>query len=159
MCDSGVCTLKDDELIPLNDAKPEEGGVKIVLGPGTGLGQGYLCKSKFSPYYEVYPCEGGHTEFSVRSKEDFELLEFGYRFIEESDNIENQRANGKIDRMSIERMCAGPAVPLIYDYMRNRYPEMERTLEKEGYNMKQLKSKQIIDQGILKKDPLCMKVV
>jgi glucokinase len=102
----------------MNDAKPVEGGVKVVLGPGTGLGQGFMCKSAFSPYYEVYPCEGGHVEFSVRTKEDFELLEFARTFIETSDNVENQRAIEKINRISIERLCAGPAVPLIYDFMR-----------------------------------------
>jgi glucokinase len=82
----------------------------------------------------VYPAEGGHTEFSVRSKEDFELLEFAREYIENSENIENLGAKGKVNRVSIERLCAGPAVPLIYDFMRTRYPDFERVLEKEGIN-------------------------
>ena len=117
--------MREQDLYKLTpDVQPVSNGVKIVLGPGTGLGEAYLCKSEYSSYYEVYPCEGGHTDFSVRSREDFDLLEFAVRFIEESDNIENLRAKGKTDRISIERMCAGPAVPLIYDFMRNKYPEM-----------------------------------
>lgn len=54
--------------------------------------------------------------------------------METSDNVENQRAKGKVNRISIERLCAGPAVPLIYDFMRTKYPDLERILEKEGIN-------------------------
>ncbi len=143
----------------MTDAQPTDNGVKLVIGPGTGLGQGFLTKSENSPYYDVFPSEGGHVEFSVRSKEDFELLEHAFKFIEESDNIENQRAKGKANRMSIERLCAGPAVPLIYDFMRTKNPDLERTLEKEGINFNQMTSPMIIDHAIKKKDPLCMKVV
>ena len=35
---SGVSTLKSKDLVLLNDAQPVEGGVKIVVGAGTGLG-------------------------------------------------------------------------------------------------------------------------
>jgi glucokinase len=78
---SGVLCLKDQDVVKMNDVMPVEGGVKVVIGPGTGLGQGFMCKSAFSPDYEVYPCEGGHVEFSVRTKEDFELLEFAKTFV------------------------------------------------------------------------------
>ena len=93
-----------------------------------------MCKSEYAPHYEVFPSEGGHSEYSVRSKEDFELLEFAHNFLETSENIENLRAKGKVNRCSIERLCAGPAVPLIYDFMRTKYTELERILEKEGIN-------------------------
>ena len=100
-----------------------------MAGPGPGLGEGFLCKSEYSPHYEVYPSEGGHTDFSVRNLEDFELLEFARKFIENSDNVENLRAKGKVGRISIERLCAGPAIPLIYDFYRTKYPEMDKVLE------------------------------
>ena len=159
MYNSGVLNLQEKDYIRLTDANPVEGGVKVVIGPGTGLGQGFLCKSDYSPYYEVYPCEGGHVCFSVRSKEDYELLEFATKFIEESDNIENGRAKGKVNRISIERLCAGPAVPLIYDFYRTKNPELERTLEKEGVNFNQITSHLIVDLAMKKKDPLCLMVV
>lgn len=63
----GILNLKEKDYIRLNDAIPVEGGVKVVIGPGTGLGQGFLTKSEFSPHYEVFPCEGGHVEFSMRT--------------------------------------------------------------------------------------------
>ena len=99
------------------------------MGPGTGLGEGILCKSPDSPYYDIFPSEGGHVEFSVRNKEDFELLEFAKEYIEHSQNVENLRANGKVSRISIERLCAGPAIPLIYDFMAKKNPDLERVVE------------------------------
>ena len=54
----------------MNRAAIEDGGVKVVLGPGTGHGQGFLVKSKFSPCYEVFPSEGGHVEFAPRDEQD-----------------------------------------------------------------------------------------
>jgi len=122
------------DYIRLTDSQPQHDAVKLVIGPGTGLGQGFLCKSEHSPFYEVYPSEGGHSEFSVRNKEDFDLLEFAHKFLDESDNVENLRAKGKVNRVSIERLCAGPAVPLIYDFMRQRHPDLKRVLEDEGIN-------------------------
>ena len=72
----GVLTLKEKDYIRLTDIQPVEGGVKVVMGPGTGLGEGIIAKGQSSEYYDVFPCEGGHVDFSVRNKEDFELLEF-----------------------------------------------------------------------------------
>lgn len=43
------------------------------MGPGTGLGEGYLTKSEFSNVYEIHSSEGGHTDFSVTSEEDWNL--------------------------------------------------------------------------------------
>jgi hypothetical protein len=68
-------------------------------------------------------------------------LEFIKDYIENSENIENQRGRGKIHRASIERICAGPAVPLLYDFMRNRYPDLERIIEREGTTFNSITSK------------------
>lgn len=121
----GVLTLRERDYVRITDVYPQEGAVKIVVGPGTGLGQGLLCKGRDSKYYDVFPSEGGHVEFSVRTQEDWELAQFAKDFIEHSDNIENQRTpNNKISRVSIERLCAGPAIPLIYDFFAKKYPEL-----------------------------------
>ena len=63
----GLCQLKEKDFTRLNRAHMHDDGVKIVLGPGTGHGQGFLCKSMFSPCHEVYPAEGGHVEFAPRN--------------------------------------------------------------------------------------------
>lgn len=56
---------------------------------------------------------------------------FSREFIENSNNVENKRAKGKVGRVSVERLCAGPAVPLIYAYMAKKYPDLEKVLEKD----------------------------
>jgi glucokinase len=155
----GIIHLKEKDYHKLTDVQPQHDGVKVVMGPGTGLGEGFLCKSEYAPYYEVYPTEGGHSEYSVRNQEDFELLEHARKFIEHSENIENQRAMGKTYRISIERLCAGPAVPLIYDFMRTKHPDLEKTIEAEGIHFNQMTSPMIIDKALNGKDPLCLKVV
>ena len=78
------------------------------------MGEAFLVKSEFAPYYEICPTEGGHSEFAPRTDEDMDLVKFAKKYIEISDNIENLRAKGYVDRISVERVGAGPAVPLLY---------------------------------------------
>lgn len=132
-----------------------------MLGPGTGHGQGFLVKSKFSPCYEVFPAEGGHVEFSPRDDQDMRLVNYAYDFIETSDNVENLRAKGKITRISHERLGAGPAIPLIYEFMKKEYPDLPKSLE-TGDGAKdpnEINSHDVITAAMQKKDPLCLKVV
>lgn len=89
-----------------------------MLGPGTGHGQGFLVKSKFSPCYEVFPSEGGHVEFSARDQFDLDLVKYAYNYIENSNNVENSRGKAKLDRISHERLGAGPAIPLLYEFIK-----------------------------------------
>lgn len=105
--------------------------VKLVIGPGTGLGQGILLKSEKDGLYEPVASEGGHVDFPVITEEDWKLTEFARHFIENSNNMENLRAKGKIGRVSTERLCAGPAIPLIYAFMKQQYPNFGSPLEKE----------------------------
>jgi len=131
------------------------------MGPGTGLGQGILFKKDADGHYEPSSSEGGHVDFTVKTQEDWDLVCFAREYIENSNNIENLRGKGKVGRMSIERLCAGPAVPLIYSFMKNKYSFLDTILEK-GQNAKKfddLESKDIIQAAINLKDPLCMKVI
>ena len=134
----------------------------MVLGPGTGHGQGFLVKSKFSPCYEVFPSEGGHVEFSARDQFDMDLVNYAYNYIENSNNVENsRRENKKINRISHERLGAGPAVPLLYEFIKKQNPDLELILEK-GDGAKtpdEINSHDVITAAMVKKDPLCMKVV
>lgn len=158
---SGLVQLKEKDFERLNRNQIEENAVKIVLGPGTGHGQGFLAKSRFSPCYEVYPSEGGHVEFTARTEQESRLLKFAYDYIENSNNVENLRAKAKVDRMSHERLGAGPAIPLIYSFLKTEHPELPCVLE-QGEAAKtpdELTSADIISAGMDAKDPLCVKVV
>lgn len=66
--------------------------------------------------------------------------------------------------MSVERLCAGPAVPLIYAYMKEKHPDLECILEKDTAHGKArhfdtIEAKDIISLAMSHRDPLCMKVV
>ena len=122
---SGVCLLGNDDIVPLNDVVPEKNGVKVVMGPGTGLGEAFLCKSQFSKCHEVFPAEGGHTEWSPRGDIDFKLYRFAKNYIATSQNVENLKTpNVTLDRLSVERVCAGPALPMIYEFMKTEHPDL-----------------------------------
>lgn len=154
----GVCLLKSNDFVHLNRVAAVEGAPKVVMGPGTGHGQGYLTKSQFSKCYEVYSSEGGHVDFAVTSEEDWKLRHFALEFIKNSQNVENQRGRAEITRTSVERLCAGPAVPLIYEFMKTQYPDLPRVLEKDK-KADDLTSGDIISAGIDGKDELCLKVI
>lgn len=127
----GVCMLHTNDVVKLDNVSPQEDGVKVVMGPGSGLGEGYLTKSRFSSCYEVFSSEGGHVDFNVTSEEDWNLRQFALDYIPKSQNVENQRGRGDLYRVSIERLCAGPAVPLIYEFIKKQNPDLPRVLEEE----------------------------
>ena len=139
--------------------------MRIVTGPGTGFGQAYLVKGEFAPCYEVFASEGGHVDFPARSQEDWDLVKFAYNYIESSNNVENLRGKCKPTRMSIERVCAGPAVPMIYEFYKekNSVAKADCVLE-NGDNAKtpdQITAEDIVIAAFNKENPdqLCRQVV
>jgi len=68
------------------------------------------------------------------------------------------RAKGKVYRISIERLCAGPALPLIYEFMKTKHPKLPRILEADT-KPDDITGEMINKCAMEKDDPLCMKVV
>lgn len=152
---------KDCETLGRSGKNPVQEGansVKLVIGPGTGLGQGILYKKEADGFYEPVASEGGHVDFPVISEEDWLLCEFARKFIPNSNNMENLRAKGPVGRISTERLCAGPAIPLIYSFMKSKYKEYDSPLEKEK-KFDDITATDIIKYGNNNKDPLCMKTI
>lgn len=94
----------NEDYIVLNDAKPQEGGAKAIIGPGTGLGMGFLIKDKTNEYYTIGNSEGGHQDFTPKEKKYFEFREF-YRKLTGLENL------------SIERVCSGQAMIPLYKFL------------------------------------------
>lgn len=148
----GISRIKPEQCTALGDSgkidlQEGAGSVKVVIGPGTGLGVGILYKKEADGFYEPLGSEGGHSEFPVITEEDWELVKFARHFIEHSDNVENLRARGPVGRMSTERLCAGPAVPLIYSFMKQKYPFYQAALE-NSKEFKDITAADIISYGI-----------
>lgn len=63
-------------MIPLVETNNEhDEGVKVVCGPGTGLGIAMILPIG-SGNYQVWPTEGGHSNFAPSSDLTFEYLGF-----------------------------------------------------------------------------------
>jgi glucokinase len=112
----GVPNLPDSDLYALNDASPRS-GTKIVVAPGTGLGEAILFFQE--GHYHVIPSEGGHADFAPTNLFEIRLLRY---------------LMGKFGHVSYERVCSGSGLPNIYAYLKKQrfaeeLPEMKKALK------------------------------
>lgn len=105
----GLLGLKSEDFIKLNDAVAVPHAPIACLGAGTGLGEVFLTHN--GEEYEVWPSEGGHTDFPARSMLEFELMEF-------------VRGRSNVDRVSVERIVSGSGLPNIYKFFKQKHPEI-----------------------------------
>ena len=113
----GVTHLPASDLALLNEATPRS-GTKVVVAPGTGLGEAVL----FYRDGKYYPqaSEGGHADFGPTNLLELRLL---------------RHLMGKFGHVSYERICSGQGIPSIYAFLKkNRFaeelPEMKKALRK-----------------------------
>ena len=137
----GVLNSPSSAFLKLNDAPVQEGLPKALIGAGTGLGEGYLTRGEDSLEYSVHGSEGGHTDFPPRSEEEFALLQFTRKEI-------------GVQRISIERVCAGPAIPLIFRFVRDRYPDLKSNID----HLKPT-GPEVFEQALENDCPTCIKVL
>jgi glucokinase len=112
----GVIQLADADLAQLNDVPPEE-GTKVVVAPGTGLGEAVLFHQ--GGHYHVIPSEGGHTDFGPTNPLEIRLLRY---------------LMSRYGHISYERICSGTGLPLIYAFLKKQrfapeLPEMKAALK------------------------------
>jgi glucokinase len=113
----GVPHLSPSDLFQLNDV-PSQDGVKVVVAPGTGLGEAVLFFQDGD--YHVIPSEGGHVDFAPTNLFEIRLL---------------RHLMGKFGHVSVERICSGPGIPVIYAFLKKQRfapetPEMKKALKK-----------------------------
>ncbi|NTV23113.1 MAG: hypothetical protein HGA85_01915 [Nanoarchaeota archaeon] len=66
----GISGIKKSELVCINKGAGFGNDVKMVVGPGTGLGKAYVIGSN------VYPCEGGLTTLGIENIDDYAILDY-----------------------------------------------------------------------------------
>ena len=66
------------DYVIINDKPIDPNGPKATLGPGTGLGVGYLTKKEGDKYYLVCGAEGSHSDFPARNELQFKYMQFKY---------------------------------------------------------------------------------
>ncbi len=101
----GILGLEKEDVLTLQSGKPNPEAPIGILGAGTGLGQGFLIKT--GDVYQVFPSEGGHSDFAPRTELEFQLLKY---LLEKHD----------IQRISVERVVSGMGIVSIYQFLRDR---------------------------------------
>ena len=89
-----------------------------MIGPGTGLGMGYLLKDKDSDFYTIGSSEGGHQDYTSKNEDNFALREYFKKSLGNTD-------------LSIERVLSGQGLILIYKYLKSSGSTAKRDKELE----------------------------
>ena len=99
-----------EDYIVVNEGKKNKEDPIGVIGPGTGLGMGYLLKDKKNKYYTIGNSEGGHQNFSRKNKLFFELAEF----------VKNEY---NLVRVITENVCSGQGMVPLYKFLLKKEQE------------------------------------
>ena len=95
--------LGDDDIVTLQAGNVQAQGPRVVIGAGTGLGQGLLVW--INDHYEVIPSEGGHVSFAPVNDIQIDLLKF----------LANE-----FGQVSYERVASGRGLHNIYRFLKDR---------------------------------------
>ena len=108
----------DEDYIIINEGdKEKKDGPMGVIGPGTGLGMGYLIKDKKNKYYTIGNSEGGHQGFPRKNKIFFDLAEF----------VKNEY---NLKYVTIENICSGQGMVPLYKFLLKKEKEKGIDLDK-----------------------------
>lgn len=97
----GIEALQPQDLLTLQAGAPQQGGVRLVVGAGTGLGVAWLTWQ--GEHYRVNASEGGHMDFAPSDEMQAMLL----RYLQQ-----------RYGHVSYERIVSGQGLLAIYDFMR-----------------------------------------
>lgn len=103
----GLLALDRKDVHVINDIAPQPGAPKACLGAGTGLGECFLTHNGHE--YDVWPSEGGHTDFAPRDEIEFKVME-------------HIRMTDRVPRVSVERVVSGLGLPRIYETFAAEFP-------------------------------------
>lgn len=113
----GLELLGPDDVAVLQPGSPDPDGVRAVIGAGTGLGEGFVVRSRGR--WDVHSSEGGHVDFAPRTPLQCRL----WAFLRE-----------RHDRVSWERVVSGPGLVAVYEFLREEGvapedPDVRRAME------------------------------
>jgi len=94
--------LQAEDVYVLNEGEAAPEGAIAVIAPGTGLGEAYLTWD--GSRYRAYASEGGHADFAPNSSLEDDLLRY---------------LRDRLGHVSYERVCSGPGIANIYQFLRD----------------------------------------
>lgn len=86
--------LEADEIRWIGGPRPDQPGVRTIIGPGTGLGVAIV-----TPSGEIIPSEAGHMGFAAASEHEIRL---------------HRMLFARYRRVSVERLASGPGLENLY---------------------------------------------
>jgi glucokinase len=95
--------LEPDDYLELQAGAPEVEGVRAVIAPGTGLGEGFLVRA--CGHALAQGSEGGHCDFAPTCAIQAELLAW-------------MRSRHPGEPISYETLCSGMGIPLLYAFFK-----------------------------------------
>ncbi len=110
---------ENKELLTLQKGEPLKNAPIAIIGAGTGLGKAFVIPQGNS--YEVFPSEGGHTDFAPTNQLQEELLQF------------LRGDDGK--KVDTESIVSGTGIVNIFQFLRgNKYGDenIEHLLQQEN---------------------------
>jgi len=97
----GIADLDLKDAVMLNQGK-EIPGNQAVIAAGTGLGEAGMYWD--GTHHQVFPSEGGHTDFAPRNELEIELF---------------RHLNAQFGRVSYERILSGPGLVNVFNFLRD----------------------------------------
>ncbi|MFT7616932.1 MAG: glucokinase [Planctomycetota bacterium] len=143
-----VPALGPRDLLIIQEGEPEEWGPILLLGPGTGLGVGYLLPDPgCAGGFRIQHSEGGHASFAPRSHWELGLMSF---------------LQERYGRVSNERLLSGAGLTAITIYTAREYlhdtdagPALEAIIHSEGEDAASL----ISDRAFNRDDAICQRAI
>ena len=105
----GIEGLIHADLVVLQPGREQPRAPRVVIGAGTGLGQGLLIWQ--GDHYEAIATEGGHADFAPTDAVQQELLRY---------------LAAKYGRVSYERILSGPGLVNLYSFLCERGGRSDR---------------------------------
>jgi len=100
----GIASLQEKDLVALNRVMGTPIGNQAVISAGTGLGEAGLYWD--GKGYDIFACEGGHTDFAPRTELEIELLRY---------------LAARFGHVSFERIVSGPGLVNVYHFLRDTH--------------------------------------
>lgn len=112
--------ISKDSIKVIGSHSPQKGGIRAVVGAGTGLGKSILCFDKRCDAYIPLPSEGGHCDFPVMNEFELKLADF------------IRKSKGIKAHISYEDVLSGRGLENIYNFLRvTKFQRLPKNLTAE----------------------------
>ena len=136
---SGVNILPENDLMTLQAGQPYVGGMRVVLGAGTGMGVAWLTWQDEG--YSSLPTEAGHIDFAPANELQDRLL---------------HHLRKRLGHVSVERVLSGPGLTNVFRFLQE---ESGDSCERMPLQLEEDNAARISDLAFNHKHPAAVKAM